>query len=196
MRPAWVVLLALALVGCETKKDTPKPRASAAAASSAAPKPKPPWYLGHWSGAYAADKQNLGEMEGPEREWATDEGGTASGLGKLSLDISEDSHVTGKVTGPLGDMTARGTLDGDLLRIRLLPAQRHVDAFNGLVIAHRQGKTDTFEGKLHASSGDSVTVRNATVKLVKGDTPPKLEIEKPAPPPPADAGATDAAKAK
>lgn len=188
-RGTLVVLLVLSAAGCDHKKKAP-PTASAQASASAAPKPKPPWYIGHWSGAYAASKQDMGKMVGPEIAWQKDEGGTARGVGKLSLDISKERHVIGKASGPLGNMGARGTLDGDTLRLRLVPAEHQVGAFTGIVIAHREGNADILEGTLHASSGNSKIVRDAKVKLKKGDTSPELELPKP--PSSAEAGASAA----
>jgi hypothetical protein len=180
-RAALVVLFALALAGCDHKKETPRPTATSASAS-AAPKPPPPWYPGHWSGTYASVKHYMDPMIGPEIAWKKDEGGTAHGFGKLSLDIDKDGHVTGKASGPLGDMTVRGTLDGDTLRVRLLPVEQDMGAFKGMLIAKREGKTDSFEGKLHASGGKSQIVRGAPVKIQKGDTAPKVTMPTPKPP--------------
>jgi len=179
-RTALVVLFAFALAGCDHKKEAPRPSAaSASAVASAAPAPKPPWYIGHWSGTYASVKHYMDPMVGPEIAWKKDEGGTAHGFGKLSLDMDKDRHVTGKASGPLGDMAVRGTLDGDTLRVRLLPVEQDVGAFKGKLIAKRQGKTDSFEGKLHASGGMSQIVRGAPVKIQKGDTAPKVKMPKP-----------------
>ena len=183
MRPATLVpLLMLTLLGCDHKKNAPA-SSSASAAPSAAPAPAPPWYLGHWSGAYLASKQEMGEMVGPEVAWQEDEAGRCDRQGNDLLDVTKDRHVTGKASGPLGDMAARGTVDGDLFRIRLFPVKESVDGFTGIVIAHRQGEADTAEGKLHASNGNSQTVRDASVKLAKGDTPPAIKAERRSLPP-------------
>ncbi len=179
--PPLILLVALAAVACNHKK-AGSSTTSAAPSASAAPAPVPPWSVGHWSGTYASVKHYMDPMVGPEVKWQQDEGGTAHGFGKLSLDIDKDGHVTGKATGPLGDMTARGTLDGDTLRVRLLPVAPGVSAFKGMFVAQRKGKTDSFEGKLHASGGMSEIVRDAPVKIDKGDTAPKVEMPHPKPP--------------
>lgn len=176
-----LLLVVLATTGCTHKKSGGS-STSASASAGAAASAKPPWYSGHWSGTYASVKQYMDPMVGPEIKWQEDEGGTAHGFGKLSLDIDKDQHVTGKASGPLGDMTVRGTLDGTTLRVRLLPVAERVGAFRGTLIAQRKGKTDTFEGKLHASNGMSRIVRDAPVKIDKGDTAPKIKMPVPKPP--------------
>ncbi len=181
--PRLVLALALvAIAGCNHKKSASQSTSASAQASAAEKPPPPPWYPGHWSGTYASVKQYMDPMVGPEIKWQQDEGGTAHGFGKLSLDIDKDRHVTGKASGPLGDMLVSGTLDGETLRIRLLPVVQHVGAFKGMLVAQRKGKKDSFEGSLHASNGMSTTVRDAPVKIDKGDTAPKVKMPIPKPP--------------
>lgn len=179
MKTRWLLLMvALTAIGCDHEKGA-SPSASAKPSTSVAPKPPPPWYIGHWSGAYASAIQYFPPMVGPEIAWQRDEGGVAHGTGKLALDIDKTHHVTGKASGPLGKMSVVGTLDGDTLRLRLLPVEKKVGAFTGVLVAHRKNKTSSFEGKLHASSGNSQVVREANVAIAKGDTTPKVKMPHP-----------------
>jgi hypothetical protein len=83
------------------------------------------------------------------------------------LNIDEAGNVTGMATGPLGELKASGTLDGEALRVRLQPAKvlEPPEMFNGVLLARKEN--GGFSGDLKASSGDSLTVRKATVKLAK-----------------------------
>ena len=105
------------------------------------------------------------------REWAQDDGGVGEGEGKLSLEVSEAGAISGKATGPLGEQTATGEVDEQLFRIRLVPKDPGAAAFSGFVVAKRAGKT--MKGRLQASSGDSLKVRDAAIELKKAVAPGK-----------------------
>ena len=173
---AGALALGLWAIGCDDKPTGKAPPPSSAkpapaastSASAAQVQPQAPWYVGSWSGTYEA-KHYLIEMEkkqGGVGAWAKDEGQLGSGSGKLELTIDDQRVVSGSCTGPLGALTASGELDEEKLRVRLTPKEPAAqDSFAGLVLAQKKG--DGFEGKLRASTGDSLTVREAPVKLTK-----------------------------
>jgi hypothetical protein len=66
----------------------------------------------------------------------------------------------------LGDLKASGEVDENTLRVRLKPADLAApSALSGFVLAEKQG--EAFAGTLKASTGDSLVVREATIKLEK-----------------------------
>ncbi len=195
---------ALALVllaGCEDKKAAPAaaPSASAhpAAVASSAPPPeeKLPWYVGHFSGAYDAQHYLIERTkgQGTVRDWAEDDGGAGTGEGTIALDIGEDGAIRGTAKGALGEMIASGEVDEDSLRVRLNPKEPGDGKFTGFFLVKRDG--DVLRGRLQASTGDSLTVRDAPVLVQKGDKPPDIEAsdEAPAAPPPSASAAPSAA---
>jgi hypothetical protein len=169
----------LLLGACEEKPaaptSVPSARASAAAAapsasaSAAAPTAPAAWFVGGFTGTYEASHYliEMKKKHGGISAWDKDDGEKGSGEGKLTLSIDESGRVTGTAQGPLGDMTASGQVEEEVLRMRLSPKDHGAEgAFAGVVVAKR--KADGFEGRLQASTGDSLTVRDAPVRLHKG----------------------------
>jgi hypothetical protein len=174
-----VLASGLLLTGCKDKAKGAAPAAvtsvaaSAAAAPSgavAAPEESAPWFVGTWSGTYQS-RHHLIQMDrkdGAVRAWAEDKGQTGSGTGKLTLRIDDSRAVRGGGTGPLGELVASGELDGEVLRVRLIPKDPAAESsFAGFLIAKRV--TSGFEGSIQASTGDGATVRDAPVRLTLGD---------------------------
>ncbi|MCA9647529.1 MAG: hypothetical protein H6718_20160 [Polyangiaceae bacterium] len=187
--------LALALGVCAGGcKEDPAPGATASASAtevaSAAPPPKPkPWYEGDWSGEYDATHYLI-EMEakdGAIRNWKDDDGKSEAGKGKISLTIDEAGEVSGKLSGPLGEMSATGSVEGETLSVRLTPDAEDAKITTAYFLADKKG--EGLEGKLQASSGDSLMVRDAKLTLAKGgagaakapDAPAAPEAPTPAP---------------
>ena len=169
---------ALAASGCDDKQKTKagdKKAASTASVSAAPAKPKPPWYVGTWQGKYETQHFliEMTKKQGAVKNWASDEGEEGAGKGTLSLTISKEKSVQGKASGALGDLEVVGELDEDTLRLRLRPKTPTEASFAGVIIAKRKG--EAFEGTIQASSGDSLKVRDAPIKLTKsgaaGDAP-------------------------
>jgi hypothetical protein len=141
---------------------------SASSASAAAPVQDKPWYEGSWRGRYEARhfKIEMTKPQGAVKEWASDNGKQASGSGEINLKIDGAGQVSGTGQGPLGAMVATGEVDGDMLRVKLQPVDPGAEnALGGFLLASRKG--DAFAGKLQASSGDSLLVRDAPVELAK-----------------------------
>lgn len=174
-RTALAVAVLGLVAGCE--RESPKPTAasgspttaaaSVAPSASAAPAEKPaPWYVGSWSGTYEAQHYLVETRKGEgAREWQSDDGGKHTGDGKLALEVSDDGTISGTATGPLGELVASGEVDEDSFRVRLRAAQPSETAFHGFFLAKRSG--DSVKGRLQASSGDSLTVRDAPLELTK-----------------------------
>ncbi len=137
----------------------PPASASAHATSSAA---------GQWSGTYEARpyRIEMSKKEGAVREWSADQGASHIGKGTLTVDIAEDGSAKGSAKGPLGELAIAGEVDDSLLRLRFTPVDPgQAPAFTGVLVAKREG--ETFTGRLQASSGDSLIVREASVSLRK-----------------------------
>lgn len=146
---------------------SPAPSASALAATpsaSAAPTAKAkPWYAGEFQGAYEAKLAPVDVKVGAVREWSKDDGKAASGPGKLDLKIGDDGVVDGTGEGALGPSHASGKVEDDTLRVVLAPNE--TTGLRGVLVASKDG--DGFKGSIEASSGDSLTVRQAPIELKK-----------------------------
>jgi len=138
--------------------------AAAAPSASAAPAAKAkPWYSGEFQGAYEAKLAPVEVKVGAVREWGKDDGKTASGPGKLDLKINDDGTVDGTGEGALGASHASGKVEDDTLRVVLAPNE--TTGLRGVLVASKDG--DGFKGSIEASSGDSLTVRQAPIELKK-----------------------------
>lgn len=184
VKKVFLAALASALVlGCDQGSKTEAPAAnasgaaaaasgSAAGAEAAAPSAKPaekPWYVGEWHAPLDVQRYQIEQTkeEGKVKAWADAADTKATGKGELVLTIDETGKVTGTATGPLGELAAAGTADDQSLRVNLQPTKLLTppEMFNGVVVAE---KSDAgFAGDLKASSGDSLTVRKASVVLTK-----------------------------
>jgi len=103
--------------------------------------------------------------DGAIAAWGQDDGKAFAGKGELSLRISPDGAVAGTAQGALGAQRVVGMLDGDHLRLQLLPAATGSgeSVAQGTWVGERQGAS--FAGKLHAASGDGTKVREGTLAL-------------------------------
>lgn len=157
--------LALAACKAEPKEAAPASASAASAvpAQSAPPAPAKPWFSGHFSGEYQAKLAPVEIKAGAVKEWATDDGKSSSGPGKLSLQIGDDGVVDGSSEGALGPGRATGKVEDDTLRVQLTPDDR--TGLHGTLVASRDG--DGFKGTLQASSDDSLRVRGAAIELKK-----------------------------
>lgn len=166
------IILVLALVSaCKQQAEGPAPTASQSAAPVAAPSAsaaaveKKPWYEGSWSGSYAAERYLIELPIGAVSSWAKDDGSRASGPGELKFSVDADGVVSGSAKGALGTHVVRGRVEEDSLRLELVPAEPTTEALRGAGLTQREG--DGLKGELRASSGDSLTVRKASLTLTK-----------------------------
>ena len=171
---------ALLFVGC--KESAPAP---AAQVTSAAPLTPPPTIapsasaapggsasisqlVGKWEGSFDVKphKVELAEKAANEKAWAKDDGTQKAGKGTLSLVIAADGSATGTASGALGDVEVGGAAEKDLVTLRLV-AKDTADplAMTGVLVLRPTGSD--LGGELHASSGDSYVVREASVTLKK-----------------------------
>lgn len=163
-------LLALILLaGCK-QNDAPAPAASAAApsaapAASAPPVVQKPWYEGSWSGTYAAERHVIELPIGAVAAWAKDDGSKASGPGEIKLTIDADGLASGSAKGALGEHAVRGRVVEESLRLELVPQQPTAESLRGAGVTQREG--EGLKGEVKASSGDSLTVRKASLTLTK-----------------------------
>lgn len=166
---AWPALLACNKTPPAGDGPSPSAAPSAAAAPSAsAAAPAKPWYAGTWAGEYTAKAFKVENEPGAVKEWIKDDGTKASGPGKLTLRIAVDGSIEGESEGALGALQASGLIDGETVRVSLRAspeATRDTPSFSGTLIGSRKG--DVIEGRVQASSGDSLTVREASFALAK-----------------------------
>ena len=176
VKSALVIASSALAIGCnQGAKDSAaaasasaSPALTASAAASAKPVDKP-WFVGEWRATLDVERYQIEQTkdEGKIKAWADAADAKAIGKGELVLQIDEAGKVTGNVTGPLGDLEAAGMLDDKTLRVRFQPTKQLAppEMFNGVLLAE---KSDAgFAGDLKASSGDSLTVRKASVVLSK-----------------------------
>lgn len=169
----WVVL-----PGCEESRsqtvDPPKPiqPTNVPAPASTAPRAS---LEGRWAGTYQAAQFKI-ELPKPavaDRSWKQDDGTKHVGEGTLSVVITADGSATGAGTGPLGEFTLRGAATGDSVSLRLDPrGPGGSSTFAGVVTLERADADLT--GELRASSGDTLLIRHAAVRLqrAKGENAP------------------------
>jgi hypothetical protein len=162
---AWPWFVACQGSGKAQKSDAPAAASAAAAPSGASSAAAPPsaWYAGSWQGSYKAELHRVELPAGGIKEWKKDDGVQASGDGKLSLDVAVDGGVTGKASGPLGEQTVSGRVEGARVALTLTPAE--TNGFQGVILAEQA--PEGIKGALSASTGDSLVVRKATVLLAK-----------------------------
>jgi hypothetical protein len=165
-----LVCLTFCILSCQSRSqgDAPQPAAkastpaiaSAPASSAAAAKA---WFQGNWQGSYQAELFRIELPVGGVKEWKKDDGAQGSGAGKLSLVAGPDGNVTGTATGPLGEQSVTGHIDGDRAALSLLP--KDAGGFQGVILASQA--PEGMNGKLSASTGDSLSVRQASVVLTR-----------------------------
>ena len=161
-------LAALLLLACQgSPKDQPAAPAASAVLASAAPSasaaPAAAWYEGKWQGSYQAELHRVETAAGGVKEWKKDDGAQSSGEGKLSLEAKADGSVSGTASGALGEQAVSGRVEGDRVALTLTPATPN--GFQGVILAAQAA--EGIKGSLSVSTGDSLTVRKASVVLAK-----------------------------
>jgi hypothetical protein len=166
---ALVVALLAACTSKQRDETSTDPESTVAAPVPARSVASPrPWYQGTWQGKYDAKRHQLDVAPdaGRIRAWDDDDGTRGTGTGVLEIAIDADGRVTGSSKGALGDLSASGAVEGESVRLRLLPRPGAPGlAFAGYMVAERNSEVLT--GVLRASSGDSLLVRRAEVELEK-----------------------------
>ncbi|HEY6081090.1 MAG TPA: hypothetical protein VIW29_19880 [Polyangiaceae bacterium] len=163
-------LLGLGLVACQgAPKSQPAELASASASAATAPASASaaaapmPWFSGRWQGSYDAELHRIETAAGGVKEWKQDDGKQAAGPGTLSLEAKPDGSVSGSASGPLGEQNLLGHIEGD--RVALTLTSSAENGFRGVIVAAQVGSD--IKGVLSASTGDSLSVRRASVTLSK-----------------------------
>ncbi len=164
--------VAVALAGCSKQEPAPAASASASSAAltpapsaSATAAPARPWYAGSWVGTYKAERQVMNVPIGGARDWSKDDGQKAAGEGQVKLTVTNDGLISGSAEGALGKHVVRGSALEQELRLEFLPEAPEVEAFRGVAVTKADGEQQS--GELKASSGDSLTVRRASLTLRK-----------------------------
>ncbi len=165
-------MLAVLMLGCVGAcKSPPAQQQAPATTPSAAPSVSVPtatavkaaWYEGHWQGTYKAELYRIELAVGGVKAWKQDDGSQASGDGKLTLNAQPDGSVAGSASGPLGEHTVSGRIEGDRAALELIP--KEAGGFRGVVLASQEAAG--MKGHLSASTGDSLSVRQASVVLTR-----------------------------
>lgn len=163
-------LLGLALVACQGAPKSQPAELGSAAASAAAPSASAAaaaapsaWFVGRWQGSYSAELHRVELASGGVKEWKQDDGKQAAGAGTLSLEAKGDGSVSGSASGPLGEQALSGQVEGD--RVALSLTSGEPNGFRGTLLASQVG--EGMQGSLSASTGDSLSVRKASVTLSK-----------------------------
>lgn len=136
--------------------------ASAGAAASAAPGAAE---SALWTGTYEAEQA---KMETPDKvkdvTWKNDDGTSAIGKGELSAEVEKDGTVLGQATGALGEQVLSGTLDGDVLRLKLASKDPTLATAMTCVGAGKQ-KDDVYAGEMRCVDPKAVVVRAVTFTI-------------------------------
>ncbi len=172
MNARVLLLAAVSALSCKQQSEQPQPAASGSVASAAAAPsasadalPQKSWYEGSWSGSYSAERYAIELPIGSVPAWSKDDGSKASGPGELKLTVDADGLVSGSAKGALGSHVVRGRVMEDTMRLELLPEEPSSEALRGAGLTQREG--ESLKGELRASSGDSLTVRKASLTLTK-----------------------------
>jgi len=122
---------------------------------------------GSYRGDYEARRGTVTLEPGVvEPSWKLDRGQTFSGKGTVELEIDAAGRARGRLVGPLGELTARGEVEGIAIAIELVPAVDDAPpAFRGTLQASIEG--DRLRGELRVVSGDGRVVRAATIEAAR-----------------------------
>ncbi len=163
-----------AALGCQaqpspTSEPSALPAVSAPpSASQAPPPPSPAGALeGKWRGGAStkAHAFTYGGEPGASLGWKKDDGKLGVGPVELSLEVAPSGAVTGRATGALGALQARGQAEEEVLIVTLSPEADEPTAFSGTLTLRREG--EQLKGTLQASTGDSLKARSAELTLAR-----------------------------
>lgn len=149
---------------------SPGASASANAATSAPPAsasaPPAPAVPTTWSGDYTATAGTLFVPDGGEWsgvKFRGEDASTGLGAGTMSVTIDPKSgRAEGTSSGPLGDATVSGLLDGNNFTARIAPKDPSA-GFTGTVVGAREG--DAIKGTMHLSYSTANVIREGTFTL-------------------------------
>lgn len=126
-----------------------------------------PAHVGGYEGDYESKKAEIALAPGVRvPDWKRDDGATATGMGKLLLDIAADGTVSGSVEGPLGPGLVRGVYSEGLLSASLSPTDpSRLDSFEGTLSGALSDGSLRVE--LSAATADARLARRAEAKLTR-----------------------------
>jgi hypothetical protein len=121
--------------------------------------------VGTWEGSYNAKK---GSVELPakvkDKTRSRDDGVTAVGPGTVSLTITPEGELSGKLSGALGAATLRGTVEGDMVRASVFPDEPAApSAMTGVLVGMR--KEGAIRGEIRVAGPDASIVRESPIEL-------------------------------
>jgi hypothetical protein len=147
-----------------TAPTTAPPRAPSSATPS---EPSESSRAGSYRGDYEARRGTVTLEPGVvEPSWKLDRGQSFSGKGTIELEVDAAGRARGRLVGPLGELTARGEVDGDVIAMELVPAVDDAPpAFRGTLQASFEA--GRLRGELRVVSGDGRVVRAASIEAAR-----------------------------
>lgn len=175
MRQVGVVILVCtaAALSCRDNKKDNATEATAAASARAQPaasveREAEPWFAGSWSASFESKAKSIdveSERAAPA-QWQQDaRQESALGPGTITLVVDKGGGATATVRGALGNLTGVGLVEDGHLTVQLHPAGDG-PGFRGVLRTTSQDDR-AFVGEIRASSADSLSVRQADVRLSK-----------------------------
>lgn len=142
---------------------------AAPSASQSADAPQNPSFLGEWEGSYNAKK---GSVELPssvkDKVRSADDGKKAVGAGKVTLTISAEGELAGKLEGALGKASLRGKAEGTMVRASIFPDEpTDALAMTGVLVGVL--KEGVIAGEIRVAGPDASVVRESLIELRKKD---------------------------
>jgi hypothetical protein len=149
----------------EPDSSSANPRSDSSSGGSN-PSPVAP-HVGAFEGSYESKKADIALAPGVRvQDWKRDDGTAASGMGKLTIDISADGQVSGTIDGPLGPGLIRGVYSEGLLSASVSPTDpTRVDSFEGTLSGSLEA--DSIGVQLAAATADARLARRAEAKLTR-----------------------------
>jgi hypothetical protein len=122
-----------------------------------------PWFEGSWQGHYTA-RVNRVELPEPKAQLAAwREAGSNDGNGSLKLTIDPQGQLHGESSGALGNARLTGQVEEQRLLLRFRAQDNETTGFWGTAVLNCEMRVCS--GTLKASTGDSLSVRDAHVTL-------------------------------
>ena len=101
-----------------------------------------------------------------ERAWKKDDGSSHSGPGTLSVTVDQEGTAHGTADGALGSFIVSGVASESVMNLRLIPKEGDTPSTLAGVATVTKSASGA-EGMIHASSGNSLIVRQAKLTLKK-----------------------------
>lgn len=144
----------------------PSAQSPPAAQKSAQPS-EDPSFTGVWEGSYNAKKGSVALPSNvKDKVRGGDDGKKAVGAGTVTLTISAENELVGKLDGALGKATLRGKIDGQMVRASIFPDDpTDSSAMTGVLVGML--KDGAIVGEIRVAGPDASVVRESPIELTK-----------------------------